>query len=466
MNVLETIGLFVLLWIPSLLVTICMMTSHYYSFWLIAYAFVGILLGVLICILSESIWIYFLFLGGGAICVICFIMWRKRKAMEKAEKEEREQQRLVKEHLYKIQKLDEFNKSGKEGKWQFPTAKFYQDCNEKKVDDVSSEYGYNKAKSIAEQLIRGACPEADMLCFQTYLTKEKLQEFLDTGKPQAELIAKWQLSQKKQVHFAKAYPYEATFIKRATAVSRLTGHEKRVKMLTDLLNDCDDRIQKLRDGEEAMKQLAMVYAGAQKKESDWAILGGAANGIAGPVASAAVIWDTMKRNGEITKYNEGMRQASADVLKGTFAVADDRYKVEKERENVKQRLDEAKGKVSLSKPDTKEIFESFRVDTQYGKVTKNDSGILKCALDIQLKKPLVLDVPEGLNMVVDGTIRAKVMMEDIYVGDVVFPLPIYGIPCDMTKSVTLDGMCDRSMEYDGKYTLELTEEQNLWVMEA
>ena len=192
MNVLETIGLFVLLWIPSLLVTICMMTSHYYSFWLIAYAFVGILLGVLICILSESIWIYFLFLGGGAICVICFIMWRKRKAMEKAEKEEREQQRLVKEHLYKIQKLDEFNKSGKEGKWQFPTAKFYQDCNEKKVDDVSSEYGYNKAKSIAEQLIRGACPEADMSCFQTYLTKEKLQEFLDTGKPQAELIAKWQ----------------------------------------------------------------------------------------------------------------------------------------------------------------------------------------------------------------------------------------------------------------------------------
>ena len=465
MNALDIIGLFVLWWIPGLLVTIWMMTSHYYSFWLIAYAFVGILFGMLTCILSKSIWIYFLFLGGGAICVICFIMWRKQKAKEKTEKEERERQRLVKEHLHKIQKLDEFNKSGKEGKWQFPTAKFYQDCNEKKVDDVSSEYGYNKARSIAEQLIREACPEADMSCFQTYLTKEKLQEFLDAGKPQAELIAKWQLSQKKQVHFAKAYPYEATFIKRATAVSRLTGNEKRVKMLTDLLNDCDDRIQKLKDGEEAMKQLAMVYAGAQKKESDWAILGGAANGIAGPVASAAVIWDTMK-NGAIAQYNEGMRQASADVLSGTFAVADDRYKVEKERENVKQRLDEAKGKVSLSKPDTKEIFESFRVDTQYGKVTKNDSGILECALDIQLKKPLVLDVPEGLNMVVDGTIRAKVMMEEIYVGDVDFPLPIYGIPCDMTKSVTLDGMCDRSMEYDGKYTLELAEKQNLWVMEA
>ena len=466
MDVLGIICLFVGWWIPGLLVTIYILTSHSDSFWAISYAFVGILFGVLTCILSKSIWIYFLFLGGDAICVICFIMWRKQKAKEKTEKEERERQRLVKEHLYKIQKLDEFNKSGKEGKWQFPTEKFYQDCNEIKVDDVSGEYGYNKAKSIAEQLIRGACPEADMLCFQAYLTKEKLQEFLDAGKPQAELTAKRELAKKKQVRFAKAYPYEATFIKRATAVSNLTGNEKRVKTLTDLLNDCDDRIQKLKDGEEAMKQLAMVYAGAQKKESDWAILGGAANGIGGPVASAAVIWDTMKRNGEIAKYNEGMRKASAEALSGTLTVAGDRYKVEKERENVKQRLDEAKGKVSLSKPDTKEIFESFRVDTQYGKVTKNDSGILKCALDIQLKKPLVLDVPEGLNMVVDGTIRAKVMMEDIYVGAVVFPLPIYGIPCDMTKSVTLDGMCEWSMEYDGKYTLELAEEQNLWVMEA
>lgn len=366
----------------------------------------------------------------------------------------------------KRRKENMYNQLGKEGKWVFPTEKFYRNCSEKKATDLSGEYGLSKAKTIAEQLIREACPEADIAYFQSYLTKEKLQEFLDAGKPQAEVAVKRELSQKKQVRFAKAYPYEATFIKRAIAVSRLTGHEKRVKMLTDLLNDCDDRIRKLKDGEEAMKQLAMVYAGAQKKESDWAILGGAANGVAGPVASAAVIWDTMKKNGAIAQYNEGMRQASADVLSGTFAVADDRYKVEKERENVKQRLDEAKGKVSLSKPDTKEILESISVNTECGHVTKNDSGVLKCSLDIKLKKPLALDVPEGLNMVVDGTIRAKVMMEDIYVGDVDFPLPIYGIPCDMTKSVTLDGMCDRSMEYDGKYILELAEEQNLWVMEA
>lgn len=366
----------------------------------------------------------------------------------------------------KRRKENMYNQLGKEGKWVFPTEKFYRNCSEKKVTDLSGEYGLSKAKTIAEQLIREACPEADIAYFQSYLTKEKLQEFLNAGKSQAELTVRKQLAEKKRVRLAKAYPYEATFVERASAVSNLTGCEKRVKMLTDLLHDCDQKIEDLKAGEKAMEQLAMVYAGAQKKESDWAILGGAANGIAGPVASAAVIWDTMKKNGEIAKYNEGMRKASADVLSGTLTISGNRYKVEKERENVKQRLEEAKGKVSLSKPDAKGIFESFYVDAQYGKVTKNESGVLECALNIQLKKPLALDVPEGLNMVVDGTIKAKVMMEDIYVGDVDFPLPIYGIPCDMTKSVTLDGMCNRSMEYDGKYTLELAEGQNLWVMEA
>lgn len=411
---------------------------------------------------GATIWV----LIGVVITLLSIFLGIRRNKAEENKK------RLVLEEVAKWDnewreaKRKEINQSATNGTWSFPVEEFYQCSAEQKAVDIHSEYGYKKARMIAEQLIKEACPEADMSCFQGYLTKEKLQEFLNAGKPQAELTAKRQLAEKKRVHFARAYQYETTFIKRATAVSSLNGNEKRVKMLTDLLNDCDERIRKLKDGEEAMKQLAMVYAGAQKKESDWAILGGAANGIAGPVASAAVIWDTMKRNGEITKYNEGMRQASADVLKGTFAVADDRYKVEKERENVKQRLDEAIGKVSLSKPDTKEILESFDVNTNYGYVTKNDSGVLKCSLDIKLKKPLVLDVPEGLDMVVDGTIRAKVMMEDIYVGDVDFPLPIYGIPCDMTKSVTLDGMCARSMEYDGKYTLELAEEQNLWVMEA
>ena len=120
-------------------------------------------------------------------------------------------------------------------------------------------------------MIKEACPEADIACFQSYLTKEKLQEFLEAGKSQAEQTAKKKLEESKRVRKANADSYEATFMRRSSAVSGLTGCQKRVQMLTDLISDYDKEIQKLKDGEEAMKQLAMIYTSAQKKESDWAI---------------------------------------------------------------------------------------------------------------------------------------------------------------------------------------------------
>ena len=69
-------------------------------------------------------------------------------------------------------------------------------------------------------------------------------------------------------------------------------------------------------------------------------------------------------------------------------------------------------------------------------------------------------------MVVDGTIRANVTMDGIDIGTVVFPLPLYGIPCEADAKVTLDGMCGWSTEFSGKYSLCFANTQNLWIMEA
>ena len=254
-------------------------------------------------------------------------------------------------------------------------------------------------------------------------------------------------------------------MRRSSAVSGLTGCQKRVQMLTDLISDYDKEIQKLKDGEEAMKQLAMIYTSAQKKESDWAILGGAANGIAGPVASAAVIWDTMKKNGEIAKYNEGMRKASMDVLSGTFSVAGNRIKAEEERENIKIRREEAKSKITLSKPDSNEIWNNIHISPKYS-VKRYDSGVLHVSISLGFLRSFALNVPQGVHMVVDGTILANVTMDGIDIGTVVFPLPLYGIPCAADAKVTLDGMCGWSTEFSGKYSLRFANTQNLWIMEA
>lgn len=399
----------------------------------------------------------FLILGCLAIPALFFI--------EHMEEEKRGRQALEEKTRRENEEREAIQQSAKNGTWVFPSEKFYQQCTEQKVVNTSDEYGFKKTKLIAEQLIRETCPEADMSCFQSYLTKKKLQEFLETGKSQAEQTAKKKLEESKRVREADADSYEATFMLRSSSVAGLTGCQKRVRMLTDLISDYDERIQKLKDGEEAMKQLAMIYTGAQKKESDWAILGGAANGIAGPVASAAVIWDTMKKNGEIAKYNEGMRKASMDVLSGTFSVAGNRIKAEEERENVKIRREEAREKITLSKPDANEIWNNIHIGQNYS-VKRYDSGVLHVSISLGFLRSFALNVPQGVHMVVDGTIRANVTMDGIDIGTAEFPLPLYGIPCEADAMVTLDGMCGWSTEFQGKYSLRFADQQNLWIMEA
>lgn len=404
---------------------------------------IGVLIGFVMGILLPLLLVYLR---------IRAIRNKERQALEEKTRRENEEREAIQQ-------------SAKNGTWVFPSEKFYQQCTEQKLANTFGEYGFKKAKTIAEQLIREACPEADISYFQSYLTKGKLQELLETGKSQAEQTAKKKLAESKRVRKADADSYEATFMQRSSSVSGLTGCQKRVQMLTDLIGDYDEEIQKLKDGEEAMKQLAMIYTGAQEKESDWAILGGAANGIAGPVASAAVIWDTMKKNGEIAKYNEGMRKASMDVLSGSVSVAGNRIKAEQEQENVKIRLEEAREKITLSKPNANEIWNNIHIGQNYS-VKRYDSGVLHVSISLGFLKSFALNVPQGVHMVVDGTIRANVTMDGIDIGTVVFPLPLYGIPCEADAKVTLDGMCGWSTEFQGKYSLRFADQQNLWIMEA
>lgn len=399
----------------------------------------------------------FLILGCLAIPALFFI--------EHMEEEKRGRQALEEKTRRENEEREAIQQSAKNGTWVFPSEKFYQQCTEQKLANTFGEYGFKKTKLIAEQLIRETCPEADMSCFQSYLTKKKLQEFLETGKSQAEQTAKKKLEESKRVREADADSYEAIFMHRSSAVAGLTGCQKRVQMLTDLISDYDEEIQKLKDGEEAMKQLAMIYTGAQKKESDWAILGGAANGIAGSAASAAVIWDTMKKNGEIAKYNESMRKASMDVLSGTISVAGNRIKAEEERENVKIRREEAREKITLSKPDANEIWNNIHIGQNYS-VKRYDSGVLHVSISLGFLRSFALNIPQGVHMVVDGTIRANVTMDGIDIGTAEFPLPLYGIPCEADAMVTLDGMCGWSTEFQGKYSLHFADQQNLWIMEA
>lgn len=333
------------------------------------------------------------------------------------------------------------------------------------ISDLNNEYSITKAARIAKDLMDKTAG-IKLQDYGNYLHKDKLAQFLTTGERQAKEADERQIRQQKQPRAAaNATDAEMTFLTRASELADLSGNKKRLKMLNNLLHDYLKKIADLRAGEEALKTLGMIYADQQKKEGDWAIMGGIAEGIAGVGAGVAVAANTMANNAKIREYNASMRKASLEVMSGLPTVAGDRYTLEKESDKILQRISEAANKIVLSQPAGDEIWKELSV----GKVDvkQKESGVLALAVPIALKHPLELDVPDGVVMVVDGILEAEVWFEDSLVDTVHIPFPIYGIPCSSTEKTVLDGMCGSSVAYkDSKYKVKFKDKQNLWVMEA
>ena len=143
--------------------------------------------------------------------------------------------KAVEEEISRLEKKEQEhqrqNQLGITGQWEFPAEEFYCRCVKNKAQNINTEYGFNKAKMIAEQLIQEECPDADLDCFAGYMSKKKLQEFFDAGKPLAERTAKEELARKKGVHPANADTDEKMFIERAAAVAKLYGNKKEFRCL-------------------------------------------------------------------------------------------------------------------------------------------------------------------------------------------------------------------------------------------
>lgn len=68
------------------------------------------------------------------------------------------------------------------------------------------------------------------------------------------------------------------------------------------------------------------------------------------------------------------------------------------------------------------------------------------------------------NMVVDGTIHAKVFLQDQFVEDIYFVLPRDGISIE-GKDTNIHSLCTTALPVQATYRLEWGTDSNLWVME-
>lgn len=376
--------------------------------------------------------------------------------------DQQEQERM--QALEEQKKQDAIDKAIFDGTWKFPVEKFYRECKKANAIQMDNEFSRRKVRQNAEMLIRKVSPNINFDKCGHYLDLEQLSKFLDEGSKLAGEADVRLLAAQKTPRSASPSNGEKTFIRRADSVSRLKGNQKRVKMLSDLIQDFSQQIEAIKQGEEAMKTLGMIYMQQQKKEGDWAIAGGIADGLAGPVAGFMAASQVIENNREIQRHNEAMRNTSREILSGVVKTSQNRYAIESQKEQAEERYKEAKEKISLSTPDSAEIWNHIQVGSY--QIKKAESGVLHIALPVHIETPFVLDVPANVKTVVDGTLKAEVRFEDKLIGTVNFPLPLYGIPANMTAEVTLDGMLDRSVEFNGEYTLKMLDSHNLWIMEA
>lgn len=427
--------------------------------------------GIIFCAIGFALFYFGAVLDSAGLLILSFpsialgvfmlyIECRMRIELNKAvEAEVSSRRKQEEEHLRQ-------NQLGISGQWEFPAEEFYCRCMKNKIQNINNEYGFNKAKKIAEQLIREECSMADISSFSDYLERKKLQSFIKLGKLKAQETAETENIRKKEAQCADPTPEEAAFLERTVEVQCLTGCNKRVKMLTDLVDDCETEYQKAKSEEDVWKQLAIVQGMQEKKEKDWSIRAGAANGIAGPVAGMATVLDTMQENEKIRMYNQDVRSVADGYIAKAAATFDGQAKAKAARNRLEKSIEEAKATIALPNPDADALWRNMKVNYDNAFISKSKSGVLNVSMDIRLIRPVHLDVPDGVKMVIDGTIAADVMYEGNEIGEVTFLLPILGMPCDEPAAITLKGVCQNSTGFDNGYTLKMKTKQNLWVMEA
>ena len=376
----------------------------------------------------------------------------------KKHKEEQKEQKKQEE-----ERINHLNQQAKEGKWQFPAEKFFKLCEKENVKDLDNSFSLEKAKLLAERCINETTPELTKDNYAGYLTEDSIKAAWREGLLLVAEAEQKEIERKKQIKDVSPNETEGRFLKRAKELAILRGSAKRVRMLENMSNDYMRRVREITEAEQAMKQLGMLYLEQQQKTSDWAVLGGIAEGIAGPAAGVAVAMNTMANNQKIQQQNAAYRNTAMSIMSGIPNLKGDKASLMDEVYKLSALMEGCKSKVVLSTPSSDEVWRHFTIGKT--KVERRESGVLAVSVPVQLKNSFDLNLPDGVEVVIDGTIAGEVWCNKEFVADIYFPLPIYGLPINMCGEYTLDGMCARSAEYEMKYTVKLKDKQNLWLIE-
>jgi hypothetical protein len=197
---------------------------------------------------------------------------------------------------------------------------------------------------------------------------------------------------------------------------------------------------------------------------DTATVAGLANGLGGAGAALYATADAMSQNAKIEAENRRNREAVNQFVAGMYSnsinLSSDIRTLEKQREPYRKALEALDTKVVIKGADTQELYKSLHIEKTT--VEKLQTGAL--SIKTTLKTTYRPDVPENVKTTMDGTLTGKVYAGDLYVGDCILPLPLFGVECGNPNPTQAEALCDHYSANDQPYRVEFSPNK-LWVME-
>ena len=321
---------------------------------------------------------------------------------------------------------------------------FYQMCQKAGITAIQTEADMQKATQIAGTMRLG---DVDVKALYLKAASLNWQENRETERKK---------KQERELALNKVRAEERTKCEEIEKYAGYSGREKRLAILRD-------QYKKASNSAYQMSKASSVLTTplVSTRDTDWAIHGGIANGLAGPGVGAATAMNIQRQNAENRARADAINSAyvSSLVRSGTLekaARAEKEYKDEAEK--LQAQIQEAETAL-VAEDSPQKCFERLRFDGV--RVIVSETGTCSVMASAYLKDNFTIF--NNVNATVDGTILAEICDGSHVIGCAKLVLPVWG-----TSKITaekLEGMalfCGHS----GKDYTVCFKAGNLWAMEA
>lgn len=244
-------------------------------------------------------------------------------------------------------------------------------------------------------------------------------------------------------------------------IAKLSGISKREKMQADWQTSCIEAQRALKLSIEAQAKTAGSMIG-YKEQSNWAVMGGIASGIAGPVAGIA---NAMSIQAEERARAEQIRKGGERVVTSMVRDLENLQLVEKDLNRVNEVIARTASLSVISDISADEIKNHISCDLR---IVNPDCQLLEISGTVVWTKQLPALRSHKKPVRIDGTLQVDVKKDNEIVSTAYIPFPLDGFPYD--KNVSVIPVTGYSLlpqaSLTGPFSISLNEKQNLWILEG